>query len=99
MRKILYIALLSSLIYDCKAEKKNPDGLYTILRIKNLKASILRGQELYDDMCITCHLANGEGVPKAFPPLAGSDYFKKQSGPQYKSGLNMGCLEKLMSMV
>jgi len=40
-----------------------------------LKAeSIRRGETVYQDMCITCHLPNGKGVPKAFPPLADSDF-------------------------
>jgi len=31
------------------------------------------GAEAYH-VCATCHQANGEGLPNAFPPLAGSDY-------------------------
>lgn len=39
-----------------------------------LEQSIKRGKEVYMDMCVTCHLPNGEGVPKVYPPLAKSDY-------------------------
>ena len=39
-----------------------------------LQASIERGRALYEDFCINCHMAAGEGVENAFPPLAGSDY-------------------------
>jgi mono/diheme cytochrome c family protein len=28
----------------------------------------------YETVCITCHQAEGQGVPGAFPPLAGSDW-------------------------
>lgn len=35
-----------------------------------------KGKQVYDDFCIQCHLANGEGVPNTFPPLAKSDYLK-----------------------
>ncbi|HUL70107.1 MAG TPA: cytochrome c [Gemmatimonadales bacterium] len=31
------------------------------------------GADAYQ-VCSTCHQPNGEGVPNAFPPLAGSDY-------------------------
>ena len=31
------------------------------------------GAELYQ-RCVTCHQANGEGLPGAFPPLAGSEW-------------------------
>lgn len=39
-----------------------------------LQQSIKRGNLIYVDMCVTCHLPNGEGVAKVFPPLAKSDY-------------------------
>lgn len=29
------------------------------------------GQALYNQYCATCHQANGQGMPGAFPPLAG----------------------------
>ncbi|WP_290697261.1 cytochrome c [Lacinutrix sp.] len=32
------------------------------------------GKEIYNDFCMQCHMANGEGVTKVFPPLAKSDY-------------------------
>lgn len=31
------------------------------------------GAEIYQ-RCVTCHMANGEGMPGAFPPLNGSDW-------------------------
>lgn len=42
---------------------------------EKLKESIARGKEIYSENCITCHMAKGEGVVDAFPPLAKSDYF------------------------
>jgi len=41
-----------------------------------LKQSMARGNEIYADFCVTCHLQKGEGVPYTFPPLAKSDYLK-----------------------
>lgn len=32
------------------------------------------GEQLYQQRCITCHQANGQGIPGSFPPLAGSEY-------------------------
>lgn len=43
----------------------------------NLQESIARGKELYAESCITCHLANGEGVKGTFPPLAKADFLLK----------------------
>lgn len=33
-----------------------------------------RGKQVFLTSCFACHLANGEGIPGVFPPLAGSDY-------------------------
>ncbi|MCB0382244.1 MAG: cytochrome c [Psychroserpens sp.] len=35
-----------------------------------------RGAQVYNNLCVTCHLPSGKGVPKTFPPLANSDYLK-----------------------
>ena len=40
-----------------------------------LKAKLIEeGEALYTLHCTACHQANGQGIPGAFPPLAGSDY-------------------------
>mgnify|MGYP002381678975 CR=1 FL=1 len=31
-----------------------------------------KGKEVYDKQCVSCHQANGQGIPNAFPALAGS---------------------------
>ena len=41
---------------------------------KDVEESLKRGKAIYTNVCVQCHLANGEGVPKAFPPLKGSDW-------------------------
>ncbi|MEZ0321424.1 MAG: cytochrome c [Thermus sp.] len=43
------------------------------------------GQALYGQYCSTCHQANGQGVPGAFPPLAGhvADILAKKDGRTY----------------
>jgi nitrite reductase (NO-forming) len=33
-----------------------------------------RGEQIYKETCIICHMADGNGVQGAFPPLAKSDY-------------------------
>jgi nitrite reductase (NO-forming) len=35
-----------------------------------------RGKKVYLSLCFACHLADGNGLPAVFPPLAGSDYLK-----------------------
>src|SRR3954463_784922 len=40
----------------------------------SLKSSIDRGQKLYEQYCLTCHQADGGGVPKMNPPLINTSY-------------------------
>lgn len=42
----------------------------------DLQKSMERGKEIYLANCITCHMAQGEGIPTVFPPLAHSDFLK-----------------------
>ncbi|PNK60090.1 nitrite reductase, copper-containing [Psychrobacter sp. FDAARGOS_221] len=44
---------------------------------KNLQERITMGKSIYDSNCAACHQPNGTGVPKAFPPLAKSDYLNE----------------------
>lgn len=39
-----------------------------------LKASMVRGKEIFLANCVTCHMQNGEGIEGVYPPLAKSDY-------------------------
>ena len=45
---------------------------------KPLEVSIRDGSHIYQDFCLQCHMAQGEGVPGTFPPLAQSDYLKNE---------------------
>lgn len=40
----------------------------------DLKASMERGKSIYEAQCMSCHMAEGEGLPGVFPPVAKSDY-------------------------
>lgn len=37
-------------------------------------AVAVSGQAVYESRCAACHQASGQGLPGAFPPLAGSEY-------------------------
>nr|WP_205318081.1 cytochrome c [Kordia sp. SMS9] len=41
---------------------------------KEKEESFKRGEAVYNNVCVQCHLAKGEGVAKVYPPLAGSDW-------------------------
>ena len=42
-----------------------------------LEESIARGEILYLDFCMSCHLDNGKGEKGTYPPLAKSDFLMK----------------------
>ena len=66
--------------------------LFIKVKHKNeLKESIKRGNEIYNDFCMSCHLPSGEGILGTFPPLANSDYLMEkqtQSIRNIKFGIN-----------
>ena len=75
MKKFLSILLFGLLMFSFT----NKDDNYTeIDQDSKFTESIKRGKEVYVDMCISCHMANGEGIPKIYPPLAKSDYLMKK---------------------
>lgn len=80
MLSILF-ALLSLLSCNESKTEQNPE----------LKKSIERGAVVYEDFCMQCHLPDGKGVPKAFPPLDNSDYLmnkRKESIKAIKYGMS-----------
>ena len=40
------------------------------------EALLKKGEQIYQQNCAACHQANGQGLPGAFPPLAGNPHLK-----------------------
>ncbi|MDP3462293.1 MAG: cytochrome c [Bacteroidales bacterium] len=38
--------------------------------------SYAQGEKIFNEKCIVCHQANGEGIPGAFPSIKGSEFLK-----------------------
>ncbi|WP_366915881.1 cytochrome c [uncultured Psychroserpens sp.] len=97
MNKNLLMALvLGCLILACNSseKKENKDKAISEAKVSKvikeeqspeLIQSMKRGKEIYSDFCISCHLPNGKGVLKAFPPLAKSDYLMTNREESIKS--------------
>ena len=49
-------------------------SFYLFAQQPSAKASIDRGQKLYETYCLTCHQEDGSGVPKLNPPLIKTSY-------------------------
>lgn len=85
MHKTSFLLLILCMLVACKNSKKEEKepiklGSYSDKQTETkqdpLTASKERGGLIYTDFCMQCHIANGKGVPGAFPPLAGSNWLK-----------------------
>lgn len=47
---------------------------FHLFQEKTKAQSIKSGAEIYQDFCVQCHMINGKGVSRVFPPLQASDY-------------------------
>lgn len=84
MKKVIIILLCMITFASCKKAKKS-DLIAQNKDQSKLEASIKRGELVYGDMCITCHLADGKGVLRAFPPLADSDFLRENQTESIKA--------------
>ncbi|MAB48895.1 MULTISPECIES: c-type cytochrome [Winogradskyella] len=101
MIKTYKLLFLLVFLVSCNSNnKKNSQADYSINKETTalepqLKDSYNRGKLVYDNMCITCHMSNGEGAPKVFPPLAQSDYLKDNQESSIK-GVKNGISGKII---
>lgn len=84
MKLVIKIFLVAALI-SCKTNSEdNNKNEYVVIGGENTETSqqksesYQRGKEIYNDFCITCHLANGQGIPGTFPPLDGSNWLTEK---------------------
>ena len=82
MIRIFKCIVLALVITSCGSEEKKstkieyPEKTSFSSESTDLRDSMESGKLVYNSLCITCHMANGQGAPKVFPPLAQSDYLK-----------------------
>jgi nitrite reductase (NO-forming) len=48
-----------------------------MVRADDKAALMAKGEKVYKSYCQTCHQANGQGLANVYPPVAASDYIKK----------------------
>lgn len=70
--KIVFVLLLLLTIIGCK--QSNTLDKSTALGTKKEQDMVVRGKEIYNKKCSSCHLSTGKGVVGAFPPLNPSDW-------------------------
>jgi len=97
MRSILSIFLIVFII-GCKSDKKQSVDSEKIVVADEVKSNStsaekmnVQGKEIYNNLCVTCHLPSGKGIAGSFPPLDGSNWLtekRTESIHAVKYGLN-----------
>ncbi len=72
----LFLALSSVILFGIAASLSTVATLDAMP--KSTKADLMkRGKVVYNEYCKTCHQADGKGIEGVYPPVAKSDFLKK----------------------
>lgn len=82
MKTLFFIFMITAAIVS---PKKSENNYVQRQERKELKESIARGSEIYNDFCVTCHMAKGDGIPGSIPPLNKSDFLLNKREPSIKA--------------
>ena len=98
--KIVFKMLLIAALLSCKSKGDQPEAEYITPKADTETAAVQqqqqqtesykRGKEIYNDFCVTCHLANGKGIAGSFPPLDGSDWLTEEKRNQSIHAIKYG---------
>jgi mono/diheme cytochrome c family protein len=67
---LLLFLFVTALVVPSAIREKNNEIKGSVIR----KASLAEGEKLYNTYCLTCHMADGGGVPNMNPPLIKTSY-------------------------
>lgn len=70
MKKIIAGIIIGVLLTSCASTPEENTNKFTNLSYQG-------GLEIYQQRCVVCHGAKGEGLKDLYPPIAGSDYLLK----------------------
>jgi mono/diheme cytochrome c family protein len=75
-----FIILLSSIFFSCNSSSitkktSTADTIKTLSAVSLVKNQ--PGKAIFKKYCLTCHQANGSGVPGMFPPLGSGSWISK----------------------
>ncbi len=79
--KLVFASIFAATLVACGQQSEpartsaEPDVRKAEVAQATASATESGGEQKYLTNCAICHQANGNGLPGAFPPLAGSDYF------------------------
>ncbi len=79
MNKLNVIFLtISFFIISCGGSEKK-SAKKEIVSAEISITDLEKGAQLYRSKCMNCHMTKGGGIEKFYPPLANSDYLKKNT--------------------
>lgn len=86
MKQLFLSFALLGILSSCKSDKKDEEEKNYQVNVPEeekkekaaLEESILRGKTVYADLCVTCHLPGGQGIPGTYPPLDGSNWLSEK---------------------
>lgn len=70
-------------LFACSGSDKKESNKEN-LGVEITASDMEKGGQLYRAKCMNCHLKTGKGIPKVFPPLANSDYLRKNTDEAIK---------------
>ena len=90
-KEIVYSGQISDQIYLLEGSAiatHDSENIVPVPKANTADQQILRGQTVYTRNCLTCHQAQGQGIPNAFPPVANSDYLNEDVNRAIKVVVN-----------
>jgi nitrite reductase (NO-forming) len=74
--KVIYSGKQADKVYlpEGSATQSIANPTATVVKALTKDEQIAQGKNVFENNCLACHQANGEGIPNAFPPLAKSDF-------------------------
>lgn len=85
MKKIILSGVFLGMLLSCKNKETGAQDYINAEVDSELQESMQRGKAVYADLCVTCHLPGGQGIPGTYPPLDGSNWLSEKREESIRS--------------
>lgn len=79
MNPLNLISIILLLLFTSCGGGEKKKELTTSTAIELTEEYLEKGAEIYRAKCMNCHMKSGKGIIKFYPPLADSDYLRKNT--------------------
>lgn len=81
---LIFVAILTAIGFVYMVKYAGDEGIHGDMRTvsalvpapASASGAAAAGDQIYASLCVSCHQANGQGLPGVFPPLADSEWVK-----------------------